>query len=57
MYFLVKTDSLLQSVAFRISLVVIPTLAAADVVALLTECAFNMSVLLQYCPDPSGSGL
>ena len=57
MYFLVKTDSLLQSVAFRISLVVIPTLAAADVAVLLTECALNMSVLLQYSPDPSGSGL
>ena len=34
-----------SSLAFKISLVVIPTLAAADVAVLLTEYPLNMSVL------------
>ena len=39
-----NTVSLLQSAAFRISLVVIPVLAAAEAAALRVECALNILV-------------
>ena len=39
-----KTVSLLQSAAFRMSPVVIPALAAANAAALLVECALNILV-------------
>ena len=39
-----NTDSELQSAAFRMSEVVTPVLAAADVAAPLTEWALNMPV-------------
>ena len=39
-----KTDSELQSAALRMSAVVTPAMAAADVVAPLTEWALNMPV-------------
>ena len=52
-----KTDSVLQSAAFKMSDVVTPALAAADITASLTEWALNMPVSMPAFPSRDFSHL